>query len=185
LWTWAVLLALAVSSVHLGLYQQVFRPLVGLFSPLTPSLADQGRPRLRAAPTEPRLALADAVAVAQQENAARGWGLVPARVRRLPAYGVYSVALTRTGDDDAPGLGATRLFIDDGDGRIVASQVPGEGTAGDVFLQLQFPLHSGTIAGLPGRIVIAATGLVVAMLSVTGVLLWWRKRTTGKALRRP
>jgi len=51
----------------------------------------------------------------------------------------------------------------------------GEGSAGDVFLQAQYPLHSGRILGLTGRIVVSVTGLVVAM-SVTGVLIWLKKR---------
>ena len=33
---------------------------------------------------------------------------------------------------------------------------------GRIFLQMQFPLHSGRIVGLPGRILISAMGLVVA-----------------------
>ena len=41
---------------------------------------------------------------------------------------------------------------------------------------LQFPLHSGRILGLPRRILISLMGLVVAMLSVTGVVIWWKKR---------
>lgn len=57
----------------------------------------------------------------------------------------------------------------------------GEGTAGDIFLQLQFPLHSGEIAGLAGRIVICVTGILVAALSVTGVLVWARKRRARAA----
>ncbi|HWT51888.1 MAG TPA: PepSY-associated TM helix domain-containing protein, partial [Caulobacter sp.] len=53
---------------------------------------------------------------------------------------------------------------------------PWVGTAADIFVQAQFPLHSGRILGLPGRILISLTGLVVAALSVTGVVIWWRKR---------
>jgi uncharacterized iron-regulated membrane protein len=53
--------------------------------------------------------------------------------------------------------------------------VAGEGTAGDIFVQLQFPLHSGEIAGLAGRIVISISGILVAVLSITGVLIWARK----------
>ncbi|MNN88395.1 hypothetical protein D3C81_2060750 [compost metagenome] len=41
---------------------------------------------------------------------------------------------------------------------------------------MQFPLHSGRILGLPGRILISIMGLLVAMLSVTGVVIWWKKR---------
>ena len=54
--------------------------------------------------------------------------------------------------------------------------VPGTGSTGDIFLQAQFPLHSGRILGLPGRILISAMGLVVAMLSATGLIIWLRKR---------
>jgi len=43
-------------------------------------------------------------------------------------------------------------------------------------VQAQFPVHSGRILGLPGRILISVMGLVVAMLSVTGVVIWLRKR---------
>lgn len=45
-----------------------------------------------------------------------------------------------------------------------------------VYLQSQFSLHSGYLLGIPGRMLIALSGLVVAMLSVTGVYVWWRKR---------
>jgi len=30
--------------------------------------------------------------------------------------------------------------------------------------------------GLIGRIIIAITGVVVAMMSITGVYIWWKKR---------
>ncbi|HRB97292.1 MAG TPA: PepSY-associated TM helix domain-containing protein, partial [Nitrosomonas sp.] len=55
-------------------------------------------------------------------------------------------------------------------------RIPGSGSAGDIFLDAQFPLHSGRILGLPGRIMISILGLLVAMLSVTGIIIWQRKR---------
>jgi uncharacterized iron-regulated membrane protein len=48
-------------------------------------------------------------------------------------------------------------------------------------MQSQFPLHSGRILGLPGRILISAMGIVVAMLSLTGIVIWLRKRRYRKA----
>ncbi|MDZ4368099.1 MAG: PepSY-associated TM helix domain-containing protein [Afipia sp.] len=48
--------------------------------------------------------------------------------------------------------------------------------AAGIFLQTQFPLHSGRILGLPGRILISAMGVIVAMLSITGIVIWARKR---------
>jgi uncharacterized iron-regulated membrane protein len=43
-------------------------------------------------------------------------------------------------------------------------------------MQAQFPLHSGRIIGMPGRILVSLLGLVVAMLSLTGVVIWAKKR---------
>lgn len=45
-------------------------------------------------------------------------------------------------------------------------------------------MHSGRILGLPGRILISLMGLAVALLSVTGVVIWARKRRSrGYAVR--
>lgn len=43
-------------------------------------------------------------------------------------------------------------------------------------MQAQFPLHSGRILGMPGRILVSLLGLVVAMLSLTGIVIWAKKR---------
>lgn len=69
-----------------------------------------------------------------------------------------------------------RLYLDGADGRILGDEIPLKGTAADVFMQLQFPLHSGRIAGIPGRIVISLMGLVVALLSITGIVIFFKKR---------
>jgi outer membrane receptor for ferric coprogen and ferric-rhodotorulic acid len=37
-------------------------------------------------------------------------------------------------------------------------------------------LHSGRIIGIPGHILISIIGLTVAMFSVTGVVIWLRKK---------
>ncbi|MEP7371046.1 MAG: PepSY-associated TM helix domain-containing protein, partial [Nitrosospira sp.] len=67
-------------------------------------------------------------------------------------------------------------------GSPAGANVPGTGSAGDIFMQAQFPLHSGRILGLPGRIFISAMGLLVATLSVTGVIIWQKKRWVRKKI---
>ncbi len=74
------------------------------------------------------------------------------------------------------GLGVKQLYFDGIDGAYLGKRDPGTGTAGDIFLDLQFPLHSGRIAGIPGRIFISVMGVIVATLSVTGVVIWLRRR---------
>jgi uncharacterized iron-regulated membrane protein len=74
--------------------------------------------------------------------------------------------------------------VDGLDGRLLGHEEPWQGTAADIFVQAQFPIHSGRILGLPGRILISLMGLVVAGLSVTGVVVWWRKQSARAASER-
>ena len=58
--------------------------------------------------------------------------------------------------------------------------MPGSGSAGDIFLQSMFPLHSGRIVGVAGRVLMSVMGVVIATLSITGVLIWARKRRSRR-----
>jgi uncharacterized iron-regulated membrane protein len=175
LWFWGVLLTLAVSGVYFNLHDEVFRPIVAFFSPLTPGVFEQRQAHSPEAPIEAAISFEEVIAHARAEAARRGWSHVPGGVSYRPAYGIYAVDFFATPHDHGAGLGSAFLYFDGRNGRLLGARVPGEGTAGDIFMRLQFPLHSGQIAGLPGRIIVCLTGLVVAMLSSTGVVIWWKK----------
>ena len=74
------------------------------------------------------------------------------------------------------GLGNSWLYFDAQTGAAAGADIPGTGTAGDIFMQAQFPLHSGRILGVTGRVIVSISGLLVATLSVTGFIIWLRKR---------
>ena len=104
---------------------------------------------------------------------------------RIPAANMYEsmlflawgVGFFAPGNDHGDGgLGNPWIYLDAQTGAPVGADIPGTGSAGDVFLQSMFPLHSGRILGTTGRVVVSALGLVVAMLCITGVLIWARKR---------
>lgn len=186
LWLWPVLFVVALSGVALNLPDHVFKPVVGFFAELTPDLRDLAAERLNAKYDEPpQIGYPEALALAQRAAAERGI-MEPASMLWYPKdYAAIGVGF---GDPHGTGLGASWVFFDDRTGELLHVQIPGTGTAADTFVQLQFPLHSGQIIGLPGRILISLTGLVVAVLSVTGVLIWARKRKSAraaKALRAP
>jgi len=178
LWFWAVLFALAVSAVSLNLHFEVFRPMLSLVTPLTPSPFDPAEVARRTIAPEPGVPYETILSTGKAEAARRGWP-EPGDVFFSPETGVYGVGF---GDHHAAGLGAPYLFFDSATGRVMSEHVPGKGTAGDVVLQTMFPLHSGQIIGLPGRIAICLTGIAVAMLSVTGVVIWAKKRKGRRAL---
>jgi len=89
---------------------------------------------------------------------------------------LYGVAFTDANRDGHPleSMGPSRLYVAASDGRVVAPDPMGRGTAGDAFVQSQFSLRH--LFGTPRRLLIALSRLVVAMLSITGVYLWWRTR---------
>jgi len=176
-WVWLLLLVLAVTSVSMNLNTQVMRPLVASLSPLTPDAFSSRTPRPPEQAVEPRVSREQVLALAQAEGRRRGWTQPAGGVFYSSAFGLYGVGFFDAGNDHGDGgLGNAWLYYDAVHGAPAGDRVPGSGSAGDIFLQAQFPLHSGRILGLPGRILISLMGALVAMLSVTGLLIWLRKR---------
>lgn len=174
LWLWPVLFVIAMSSISLNLNEQVFRPVVSVFAELSPSIGDLAMERFGQDHGEPLLTGPDAVARAKEEAAALG---ITEEASMFWHPGGYGAMLVGFGEDHGTGLGASWLAFDHRSGELLLSQIPGSGTPGDTFIEAQFPLHSGQIIGLPGRIFICVMGIVVAGLSITGVVIWARKRS--------
>lgn len=181
LWAWGVLGVVAFTAFSLNLYREVFFPAMSLVSEVTPTPFDVRVPSDPRTPIAPRLDRAAALRAAETDAQARGWAEPAGAVSYASAFGVYSVQFFRPQDGHgAGGVGHRTVFVDGVDGRVLSVREPWRGTAADLFVQAQFPLHSGRILGLPGRIAISLTGLLVAMLSVTGVVIWLRKRTARR-----
>ena len=177
LWTWLVLFIIAFTAFSLNLYREVFFPMMSVVSDVTPSPFDVRAPAEPDKPIQPAIDFAQALHTARDEAAYRGWKEPAGDMFYSLAYGIYSVSFFRQEDGHgAGGVGHRELYLDGQDGRVLGERLPWKGTAADIFVQAQFPLHSGRILGLPGRILISAMGLLVAMLSVTGVIIWLKKR---------
>jgi uncharacterized iron-regulated membrane protein len=58
--------------------------------------------------------------------------------------------------------------------------------AADKLLRANYDVHTGAILGLPGKILAFIASLICASLPVTGVYIWWGRRSKEKksALRR-
>jgi uncharacterized iron-regulated membrane protein len=174
-WLFGLVLVIAVTSVAMNLNAQVMRPLVSWFSPVTPSAFERAPDA--AHPVAWTVTLPQAVAIAEAEAARRGWTRPAGGAAINPVSGVYGVGFFEAGRSHGDGgLGNPWVYVDAGSGALLGVDEPGRGSAGDVFLQAMFPLHSGRILGLAGRIVVTVMGLAVAMFSVTGVLVWARRR---------
>ncbi|MGB3072582.1 MAG: PepSY-associated TM helix domain-containing protein [Ottowia sp.] len=176
-WVWGLLLMLAVTSVSLNLGTQVMRPLVSVFSQLTPSPFQVRQGSREREVADPLLNREQAIAAAEAEGRRRGWTTPAGSIFYAQRFGIYGVAFfTPENDKDDNGMGNEVLYLDGDTGALVGDHVPGQGTAGDIFMQAQLPLHSGRLLGTPGRILMSFMGIFVAALSVTGLVIWARKR---------
>jgi len=132
---------------------------------------------------EPKLDFRAIAARASAEGAQRNWREPVGAVFYSAEIGVYGAKYSHPGDDHgAAGVGPAEIYFDALDGRVIGDRLPWRGTAADIFVQAQFPLHSGRILGLPGRILISIMGLVVVALSISGVLIYVRKQKARRAL---
>jgi uncharacterized iron-regulated membrane protein len=180
-WIWLLLLVVAITSVSMNLNNQVVRPLVASLSTLAPDAFASRMPAPPGQPIEPVLSRDQAIRAAQAEAARHGLDKPAGGVFYASAFGLYGVGFFDPGNDHGDvGLGNAWLYLDGRTGQAAGARIPGKGSAGDIFLQAQFPLHSGRIIGIPGRILMSFLGLMVAMLSVTGVVIWVRKRSARR-----
>jgi uncharacterized iron-regulated membrane protein len=177
LWVWLLIGVIAFTAFSLNLYREVFYPVMSMVSQVTPGPFELRKPTPEHQPIAPGTGFADILRQARDEADRRGWQEPPGNIFYTQNLGIYGVRFFQAEQDRiSGGMAVKTLYYDGLDGRLIGDKTPWQGSAADVFVQLQFPLHSGRILGMPGRIMMSAMGLTVAMLSVTGVVIWHRKR---------
>jgi uncharacterized iron-regulated membrane protein len=181
-WLWPLILVLAITAVSMNLRDSVVAPIVSVFSTVTPDPHDGLPISPEDQPHTPGVTRAAVVARAQQDGAARGFAAPVGGVFFARQVGLYSVGFFEPENSHGDGgVGNPYLSYDGKDGHFLGAEVPGEGSAGDLFMALQFPLHSGRIAGVAGRVFVTLLGLGIAMLSVTGLVIWAQRRKRARA----
>ncbi|MNJ44426.1 hypothetical protein D3C77_394790 [compost metagenome] len=172
LWLWLLLVPVAISSVAMNLPTQVFKPAVSLFSPVEPSVyeARGGVPKEELGQT--LLTYQQAYQLAQQEGQRLGLTAPIGELYYSFEYNFYGAGF---GQHDTDAQGKSWLFFHGTDGQLLGKEIAGQGTLGERFYRLQLPIHGGRIIGVTGQVLIAVLGVMIAVLSLTGVYIWWRK----------
>ena len=181
LWVWLVIIVVAFTSFSLNLYREVFYPVMSLVSRTTPGPYETQRPAPLGTYIVPHIGFAEATRIAQSEAKKRGYEMPAGGIYYGGEVAFYNVSFFDPADETgAMGMGLSNLYIDAHDGRVIGQYRPWQGTAADVFVQLQLPLHSGRLIGLPGRLLMSLMGVLVALLSITGIVIWARKRRSRR-----
>jgi uncharacterized iron-regulated membrane protein len=176
-----MLFILAFTSISMNLNNEVVRPILSRLSTLTPDAFDDRTPSALNKPIAPKLTSEQALEIANGVARERAWAEPAGSVFYGRLHGLYSVNFFHPGDDHGSGgMGVKMIFLDGATGALQGGRVPWQGTGADIFMQLQFPLHSGRIAGIPGRAFLSFMGLVVALLSATGIYVWFKKRAARR-----
>lgn len=99
---------------------------------------------------------------------------------------VYTV-MKKDVDEISRFTGYRDFAVDQYSGEILKVYDRGTGSIGDIFLDWQWPLHSGYAFGWTGRMLVFLSGLACPALYVTGVIRWLQKRRAkqlaSKAIR--
>ncbi len=96
------------------------------------------------------------------------------------AGGVYRLIMRQPGEVGKTS-GSTRIWIDPRNGDILAVREPKSLPGGDAVFAWLFPLHNGEAFGPAGRMLVFLTGFTPLILYITGMRVWWRKRTARRA----
>ena len=180
LWLWIMLLIFAWSSVYMNLWDTVytwttravmdFRPPWVLIQPLEKPLET---PRL-----DWREAQSRAQAAMQEQAQQHGYVVhLPVSLSLDRERGVYRYQVQSSLDiDDRPRRYGAQVYIDADTGAFRHILLPSGQYAGNTVSNWLYALHMGNVFGLPYRIFVSFMGLAIVMVSMTGVVIWWKKR---------
>ncbi len=76
------------------------------------------------------------------------------------------------------------LYFDQYSGKILHKNTYAEKSPGEKLLAMNYDIHVGAIAGLPGKIIAFFASLLSASLPVTGFIIWWDRNKRKRRRKR-
>lgn len=184
LWLWPMLFVFAWSgvfflmpSVYSGVMQSVFE--YAGPDAVAPSTAGDARLQMG---WEEALATGERLMIAQAKEKSFTIDR-PVAFNLFAEYGLYEYRV-HSSRDVGERAGYTSVFFDSRSKELKGVKLPTGERTGDTVTTWLVELHTANIFGLPYRIFVCAFGFLVAMLSITGVYIWWKKRA-ARAARAP
>jgi uncharacterized iron-regulated membrane protein len=185
LWLWPLLFVFAWSSVMLGL-RDVYNPVMKHIFPYVTD--DEGfAARMAPHPVEhPKLNWPEAERIGAKlmaEQAALHHFTVerPYGMAYVPVYGSYVYGVRSSLDFRGHSFD-TSVSIDGNTGQLRLLDLPRGQHLGNTISTLLWGIHYGDLRDWPPfRLLISCVGVFLTMLSVTGVVIWWKKRVVRKS----
>lgn len=177
LWLWLALLVFAWSSVYMNMgdvYSKVMKSVSEYHQPWS-DFPDLPQPL-----QQPKISWRQAQVIAQAEldRLTRAQGVtieVPSGfwINRAKGFYVYDVKSSADIQDHG---GNTRVVIDANSGAVKQVLLPTGQYNGNTLTSWLLALHTANVWGMPYKIFVSVLGLTMVMLSVTGILIWLKKK---------
>ena len=186
LWLWPLWFMFAWSSVMFTLPEQVYEPVTGTLFDYRSDAATAEAMGRRPQSADPKIGWreAEALGARYMAQAAAGHRFTirrPYGMAYIPGWNVYTYAVVSSLNLQANDWN-TSLWLDGDNGRLVELDLPSQARLGnkvDLWLRA---LHFADLGdSLAYRIFVFVLGMLTALISVTGVLIWLRKRTARVA----
>jgi uncharacterized iron-regulated membrane protein len=179
LWPWLLCIVFAWSSVMMNIRPVYESVMTRVFDYQSDAALYQPRPQPRYAPRlEWRSAQDRGRELIAEQARARGFvagePLTLSYFAEIGAY-VYEVRGSHDLFDRAPKGGSTFVMFDGDTGALRTVSEPTGEHAGNTIESWLYALHMARVFGLGYQIFVCLLGLVVALLSVTGVYIWYKK----------
>jgi len=174
LWFWLIILPIALSGITLGLERQVFVPAVQLASAWFEDVHETPDVETQTAPANMDFPVDDAIRGAQNFARTRGIDASISGVWLDHESRVYEIEF---GLKAAPGIGDGSVTVSAANGVVAGHSLAGTRSMEAMATAARERVHSGRVIGLPGRILVFICGWAVALLSITGVIIWFKRRS--------
>ncbi len=186
LWLWPILVIFAWSSVYMNLRNTVYTLTTRAVLEYKTALTELGKPELTV--KRPAIGWRRAQTIAEtlmaEEANSRGFQIMsPVALALAAKKGVY-IYCVRSSLDIQDSLGKTQIFFDASTGALRLFVQPTGRYTGNTVTSWLDALHMANVVGLPYRIFVCLLGLAIALLSVTGVYIWWKKRQARQFSKR-
>jgi len=187
LWLWPILFVFGWSSVMFSL-PQVYEPVMHtVFG--KPPIMDSLQPYILPTPlVHPRIDWRTAQAAGERYAAEQGalhhfTVTRPYAMAYVREFGAYSYCIRTSHDIRGHGWD-TGILVDANDGSFKHLFLPTGTGVGDTIGTVLWGIHYGDLRDwFIYRLFVALFGIALAVLSVSGVLIWWKKRAARRQIR--
>lgn len=179
LWVWAMLLVLAWSSVSFNL-NEVYKPIMKKF--FGSQVLRNDLPSLTQPLIDPKLSWETALVVGrklmQQASTQKGFTIHhEGDISYIPDKGIYVYAVNSSLDISEK-LTNTYVMFDANNGSLVSVYLPTGLAKGNTITEWLMALHMANVWGLPMQIFVSTIGFFIVILTISGVYIWWKKRSS-------